>query len=165
MGKKDYLTHVREGTPLRGQEQAVTCGESKQEPLKAGLLPTAEIFVPLAGKSAHKGPCPLPPFLCRQFSHHSPCSPAKCCLCSLGSKSCWWAGYCFPHLVSSLLLYLLCPSGPGLVESRNQKTFLKPVMRNFLALKGAMGRVFKDHLHLRDLTGSLRHGFTAAEPT
>lgn len=56
MGKKDYLTHVREGIPLQGQEQAVTCEENKQEPLKAGLLPAAEISVPLAGKSARRGP-------------------------------------------------------------------------------------------------------------
>lgn len=136
MGKKYYLAHVRGGTLLRGQEQAVTCGESKQEPSKAGLLPTAEIAVPLTGKSACRGPCPSPPFLCRQSSHHCPFSPAKLCLCSLGSRSRWLL---FPRLrFTSLTVSSLppCSSGPVLVELRILKNFLKSVVRKFPCRQG-----------------------------
>lgn len=167
MGKKYYLAHVRGGTLLRGQEQAVRCGESKQEPSKAGLLPTAEIAVPLTGKSACRGPCPSPPFLCRQSSHHCPFSPAKLCLCSLGSRS-RWAGYCFPDFISPLLLYLLCllvHLDLSWLSWESWRTFWSQLWGNFLAVRGIMRRALKDYQHLRYLTGSFRqwrHGSWAS---
>lgn len=148
--------------PLRGQEHAVTYGESKQEPPKAALLPTAEISVPLAGKSAGGGPCPSPPFPCRHSSPRSPFSPAKCCLCSLGSRSRWWADYCFPDLVSPPLLYLLCllvHLDLSWVGRESRRAFQSRLWGNFLALRGTAVRAMKDHQHLRDLTGSLQWWF------
>lgn len=47
---------MSEWEPPVGQEKAVTCGKSKQEPLKTGFVPTEEVSIPLAGKSAHRGP-------------------------------------------------------------------------------------------------------------
>lgn len=73
-------------------------------------------------------PCPSPPFLFGQPSHRSPFSPAKRHLCSLGSRSPWWAGYCFPDLVSPPSLYLLC------------LLFPKLVMRNFPCSQGDCGK-------------------------
>lgn len=143
MGKKYYLARVKEGTPLQGQEQAVTCGESKQEPPEAGLLPTAEISVPLTGRSARGGPCPSPPFLCRHSSHCSPFSPAKCCLCSLGSTSRWWAGCCFPDLVSPPLLYLLCVLvhlDLSWLSRETRIAFQSQLMRKFPCPQGNCGK-------------------------
>lgn len=142
----------RGNPPLRGQEHAVTCGESKQEPPKAALLPTAEISVPLTGKSAGGGPCPSPPFLCRHSSPRSPFSPAKCCLCSLGSRSRWWAGYSFPDLVSPPLLYLLCllvHLDLSWLSRETRRAFQSRLWGNFLALRGTAVRAMKDHQQLK----------------
>lgn len=148
MAKRGYLAHVREGTPLQGQEQAVTCRESKQEPPKAGLLPTAEISVPLMGKCAHRDLCPSLSFLCRRFFYHTLFSPVKSYPCCLSTRSGWWAGYCFPAIVSLPLLYLLLLlvhlelSG---LSWETRRHFQSQLWRNFLALWETLRRMSKDH--------------------
>lgn len=120
---------MSEWEPPVGQEKAVTCGKSKQEPLKTGFVPTEEVSIPLAGKSAHRGPWPSPPFL-RTHLFHS--ALPKFMLCS-------WIHTGQLVAVSQTWFHLLTvslqpphPTEYVLVEWRKQKSFSKWVMWNFV---------------------------------